>query len=155
MEILFFLYNQGCYMLSTEYENYSLAEIQGAVVVLLRTKTMVKGKNWWWEAHVCVFLCGYKTCQGLIVCMCVWVRECEWSCVPTKHSSAAYLNKTSKQMRAWFIKGKQANSMQPQPRLWCCGDRPAVPTARTALVPEPRHVTVHCWKQLPCLHQAD
>lgn len=45
MEILFFLYNQGCYILSTEYENYSLAEIQGAVVVLLRTKLWLKGKT--------------------------------------------------------------------------------------------------------------
>lgn len=79
MEILFFLYNQGCYILSTEYENYSLAEIQGAVILLRRTKLWLRGKTDgerlmyvcscvatkaardWLCVRVCVILCAYKT----------------------------------------------------------------------------------------------
>ena len=130
---------------------------------------MVKGKNWWWEAHVCVFLCGYKTCQGLTVCVCVCVCVCVRSCVPTKHSLAVYLNRqTRKQMRGSFIKGNKASTVhctskqmskhanvslahhrkesKPQAAtakaLVQCGDRTTLPTACTAPIPESWNVTV-------------
>ena len=103
MEILFFLYNQGCYSLSTEYENYLLAEIQGAVILLRRTKLWLRGKT---DGERLMYVCSCVATKPVCVCVCV----CVWSCVPTKHSLAVYLNRqTRKQMRGSFIKGKKAS----------------------------------------------
>ena len=75
MEILFFLYNQGCYSLSTEYENYLLAEIQGAVILLRRTKLWLRGKT---DGERLMYVCSCVATKPVCVCVCVCVILCAY-----------------------------------------------------------------------------
>lgn len=111
---------------------------------------MVRDSPPWWE--VCVFLCGYKTCQGLTLCVCVIL--CAY-----KTLLRCIAKQTGKQMRAWFITGKKTNPMHCTSKQtsqqtngslvhWRKASKPHAASAK-ALVPREQNCHSH---RLHCPH---